>query len=162
MLVRIGVSLTYFGYAKNQDFYTYGQGGYFSPQSYYAATVPIRYAGQHKRLDWDVTGSVGYQVFHEHSAPFFPTSSLMQAGAETVAASYLANATPSDYLSQETVNSAYYPGDSIASLTGGFNARVGYRFTHNLRLDLSGRWQKAGNWTESGAMISAHYLIMDQ
>ncbi|KAB8123486.1 cellulose synthase [Komagataeibacter medellinensis] len=162
MLVRIGVSLTYFGYAKNQDFYTYGQGGYFSPQSYYAATVPIRYAGQHKRLDWDVTGSVGYQVFHEHSAPFFPTSSLMQSGAETVAASYLANATPSDYLSQETVNSAYYPGDSIASLTGGFNARVGYRFTHNLRLDLSGRWQKAGNWTESGAMISAHYLIMDQ
>lgn len=162
MLVRIGVSLTYFGYANNQDFYTYGQGGYFSPQSYYAATVPIRYAGQHKRLDWDVTGSVGYQVFHEHSSPFFPTSSLMQSGAAAVAADYVTNATSSDYLSQETVNSAYYPGDSIASLTGGFNARVGYRFTHNLRLDLSGRWQKAGNWTESGAMISAHYLIMDQ
>jgi len=162
MLVRIGVSLTYFGYANNQDFYTYGQGGYFSPQSYYAATVPIRYAGQHKRLDWDVTGSVGYQVFHEHSSPFFPTSSLLQSGAQYIADSYVQNATSSDYLSQETVNSAYYPGDSIASLTGGFNARVGYRFTHNLRLDLSGRWQKAGNWTESGAMISAHYLIMDQ
>ncbi|GBR20170.1 cellulose synthase operon protein C [Komagataeibacter nataicola NRIC 0616] len=162
MLVRIGVSLTYFGYAKNEDFYTYGQGGYFSPQSYYAATVPIRYAGQHKRLDWDVTGSVGYQVFHEHSAPFFPTSSLLQSGANTIASNYSASATPADYLSEETVNSAYYPGDSIAGLTGGFNARVGYRFTRNVRLDLSGRYQKAGNWTESGAMISAHYLIMDQ
>ncbi|WP_026019647.1 cellulose synthase subunit BcsC-related outer membrane protein [Komagataeibacter europaeus] len=162
MLVRIGVSLTYFGYGNNQDFYTYGQGGYFSPQSYYAATVPIRYAGQHKRLDWDVNASVGYQVFHEHSSPFFPTSSLLQSGAQYVANNYVTNATSSDYLSQETVNSAYYPGDSVASLTGGFNARVGYRFTHNLRLDLSGRWQKAGNWTESGAMISAHYLIMDQ
>ncbi|MBV1824102.1 cellulose synthase subunit BcsC-related outer membrane protein [Komagataeibacter oboediens] len=162
MLVRIGVSLTYFGYANNQDFYTYGQGGYFSPQSYYSATVPIRYAGQHKRLDWDVTGSVGYQVFHEHSSPFFPTSSLLQSGAQYIADSYMQNATASDYLSEETVDRAYYPGDSIASLTGGFNARVGYRFTHNLRLDLSGRWQKAGNWTESGAMISVHYLIMDQ
>ncbi|PYD81162.1 cellulose synthase subunit BcsC-related outer membrane protein [Komagataeibacter sucrofermentans] len=162
MLVRIGVSLTYFGYAHNEDFYTYGQGGYFSPQSYYAATVPVRYAGQHKRLDWDVTGSVGYQVFHEHAAPFFPTSSLLQSGANYVASNFVQNALPTDYLSQETVNSAYYPGDSIAGLTGGFNARVGYRFTRNVRLDLSGRYQKAGNWTESGAMISAHYLIMDQ
>lgn len=109
-----------------------------------------------------MTGSVGYQVFHEHAAPFFPTSSLLQSGANYVASNFVQNALPTDYLSQETVNSAYYPGDSIAGLTGGFNARVGYRFTRNVRLDLSGRYQKAGNWTESGAMISAHYLIMDQ
>ncbi|PYD76486.1 cellulose synthase subunit BcsC-related outer membrane protein [Novacetimonas pomaceti] len=151
--VRVGVNLTYFGYKNNQDFYTYGQGGYFSPQSYFAATVPVRYSGHSGLFDWDVTGSIGYQLFHEHSSAFFPTNPLYQA---------LANAMAGVSTATLSLESARYPGDDVGSLVGGFDGRVGYRVSRSLRLDLSGRFQKAGNWDEGGAMISAHYLIMDQ
>ncbi|PYD72418.1 cellulose biosynthesis protein BcsC [Novacetimonas hansenii] len=151
--VRVGVNLTYFGYKHNEDFYTYGQGGYFSPQSYFAATVPVRYSGHSGLFDWDVTGSIGYQLFHEHSSAFFPTNPVYQA---------LANGLAGVSTAELSLESARYPGDDVGSLVGGFDGRVGYRVSHSLRLDLSGRFQKAGNWDEGGAMISAHYLIMDQ
>ena len=41
--VRIGLDLVYFAYDKNLRFFSLGQGGYFSPQSYFATLLPVRY-----------------------------------------------------------------------------------------------------------------------
>ena len=61
--VRIGLDLVYFAYDKNLRFFSLGQGGYFSPQSYFAALFPVHYTSKSDDLDWSIGGSVGVAVF---------------------------------------------------------------------------------------------------
>ena len=43
--LRVGVSLYYIGYDKNLDGFSYGQGGYFSPQDFEGLGFPIEWTG---------------------------------------------------------------------------------------------------------------------
>ncbi|MEI2414857.1 cellulose synthase subunit BcsC-related outer membrane protein [Orrella sp. JC864] len=69
-------------YDNNQRFYTYGHGGYFSPQSMYYLGVPVTWAKRDERYTYKVQASVGVQHFKEDDADFFPTSSRMQGQAQ--------------------------------------------------------------------------------
>ena len=44
--LRLGLDTVYFAYDKNLRFFTLGQGGYFSPQSYLAALFPLKYTSK--------------------------------------------------------------------------------------------------------------------
>jgi cellulose synthase operon protein C len=69
-------------YAHNIRYFTYGQGGYFSPQAYTLAAVPLTWAGHYgSALHYKVRGSVGVQAFHEDSEPFYPLDAKLQAAA---------------------------------------------------------------------------------
>jgi len=76
-----GLSTTVLGYANNQDFFTYGNGGYFSPQSYFALGVPVALAQRSDRFTYQVKGSVGIQYFDQDGADYFPTDAAMQAAS---------------------------------------------------------------------------------
>ena len=78
----LNVGATFFGmhYDHNELGLTYGQGGYFSPQSYFLAAVPISYTGHYlKDVHYSISGSVGIQTFQSASAPYFP----LDRGTET-------------------------------------------------------------------------------
>ena len=78
----LNVGATFFGmhYNHNELGLTYGQGGYFSPQSYFLAGVPVSYSGHYlKDLHYVISGSVGIQTFQSASAPYFP----LDRGTET-------------------------------------------------------------------------------
>ncbi len=78
----LNVGATFFGmhYDHNELGLTYGQGGYFSPQSYFLAAVPVSFTG-HYKMDWHyvIAGSVGLQTFQSDSAPYYP----LDRGTET-------------------------------------------------------------------------------
>jgi hypothetical protein len=59
-------------YTNNQRFYSFGQGGYYSPQRYLSLGVPIEWAGRYDALNWDVTATVGVSNSYERSAPYYP------------------------------------------------------------------------------------------
>lgn len=73
-----GVSATVLRYANNQNFYTYGHGGYFSPQSYLSVGVPVTWAKRSDNLTLQVKGSVGVQYFRQDAANYFPTNDRAQ------------------------------------------------------------------------------------
>lgn len=78
----LNVGATFFGmhYSHNELGLTYGQGGYFSPQSYFLAAVPVSFTGHYKSdLHYVIAGSVGIQSFQSASAPYFP----LDRGTET-------------------------------------------------------------------------------
>lgn len=80
--LTVGAGLNYFGFSDNLSYYTFGHGGYFSPQSYVSAVIPVEYWRQKSRLSYGVSGSAGYQTFREDSNVYFPTSATLQARAQ--------------------------------------------------------------------------------
>ncbi|UVJ44157.1 cellulose synthase subunit BcsC-related outer membrane protein [Pseudomonas sp. LS1212] len=79
--LTMGVSMTGLAYDKNQDFFTYGHGGYFSPQSFFAIGVPVTWAHRTERFSYQVKGSVGVQHFEQDRADYFPNDKDLQASA---------------------------------------------------------------------------------
>ncbi|MHB8888343.1 MAG: cellulose synthase subunit BcsC-related outer membrane protein [Acidobacteriaceae bacterium] len=78
---NLQVGANFFGehYQYNELGYTYGQGGYFSPEAYFLAAVPVTWNG-HYKTDWHYTinGTVGVQAFQQDKAPYFPLDVPLQ------------------------------------------------------------------------------------
>jgi hypothetical protein len=78
--VRTGLDLIYFGYSKNLGYFTYGQGGYFSPQSFFAALFPVTFKQKvDDDLSYEIGGAAGPQTFHENSSPLYPLDPNLMA-----------------------------------------------------------------------------------
>ncbi|QNK00923.1 cellulose biosynthesis protein BcsC [Dyella telluris] len=74
-----GLVLNYWHYDNNQHFYTFGNGGYYSPGKYVSVSIPLDWTGRHKRWAWEVEASVGNSWTREDEAPYFPTRPDLQA-----------------------------------------------------------------------------------
>ncbi|HTX75416.1 MAG TPA: cellulose synthase subunit BcsC-related outer membrane protein, partial [Terracidiphilus sp.] len=74
----LSVGANFFGmhYDNNQDAFTFGMGGYFSPQFYFLANVPITWEG-HYQTHWhyEIVGGGGLQAFQQDATPLFPLAS---------------------------------------------------------------------------------------
>ena len=77
----IGLDLLGIGYRENLGYFTYGHGGYFSPQSFFALGVPVSWARRYDRFSFQLRGSVGVQSIKQDDADFFPGDSARQAAA---------------------------------------------------------------------------------
>jgi tetratricopeptide (TPR) repeat protein len=71
--LSIGANFFAMHYTHNQNAFTYGMGGYFSPQAYFLANVPVSWAGHYQtRWHYNAVGSFGVQGFQENQTPLFP------------------------------------------------------------------------------------------
>ncbi|TBR39351.1 MULTISPECIES: cellulose biosynthesis protein BcsC [Dyella] len=73
-----GLVVNYWHYANNQHFYTYGNGGYYSPQKYVSISIPLDWRGRKGRWAWELEASVGHSDTREDTAPYFPTRPDLQ------------------------------------------------------------------------------------
>ena len=71
--LNIGVNFFAMRYDKNEDAFTHGMGGYFSPQGYFLANVPFTWNG-HYETHWhyNVAGGLGVQAFQENQTKLWP------------------------------------------------------------------------------------------
>jgi len=77
--MTVGMNFFAMHYARNLRYFTYGQGGYFSPDAYVVAGVPVTFSGHYQqRFHYRVTGSLGLQAFNEESSEFFPLDPALQ------------------------------------------------------------------------------------
>jgi tetratricopeptide (TPR) repeat protein len=72
---ELSVGANFFGmhYANNQNAFTFGMGGYFSPQTYFLGNVPVNWVG-HWATHWHYTinGALGVEAFQQDSTPLWP------------------------------------------------------------------------------------------
>ncbi|MDE1161612.1 MAG: cellulose synthase subunit BcsC-related outer membrane protein [Acidobacteriaceae bacterium] len=88
----LNIGGTIFGehFDYNERGYTYGLGGYFSPNAYFLAAVPITWSGHWKEnLHYTINGAIGLQTFQEDSQLYFPLDAAAQSQVPTVAGSGL-------------------------------------------------------------------------
>uniref|UniRef100_A0A7V4XV44 Tetratricopeptide repeat protein n=1 Tax=Acidobacterium capsulatum TaxID=33075 RepID=A0A7V4XV44_9BACT len=83
--LTLGVNLFGMHYAHNLQYFTYGQGGYFSPQAYMLANVPFTWQGEHG-LNWhyQVAGAFGVQAFQQDSSPYYPLDPLLETASSNL------------------------------------------------------------------------------
>jgi Flp pilus assembly protein TadD len=80
-LVSTGLIGNVWHYTNNLRFYSFGQGGYYSPQRYLSLGVPIEWAGRHDALNWDLTATLGVSNSYEKNSPYYPNGLPAGLGA---------------------------------------------------------------------------------
>lgn len=76
-----GLSLTDMRYAQDLRYFSFGQGGYYSPQNFYAPSLNL--AWSHRDDGWSalLQGSIGAAHSYEKTMPFYPTDAALQRQA---------------------------------------------------------------------------------
>ena len=73
-------------YQYNERGMTYGLGGYFSPDAYFLATIPITLTGHSgNNFHYMINGAFGVQTFQEDSQLFFPLDRGLQSSYASIA-----------------------------------------------------------------------------
>ncbi|WP_321936620.1 cellulose synthase subunit BcsC-related outer membrane protein [Paraburkholderia sp. J8-2] len=117
-IVSSGLILNYWKYSKNEHNYTFGNGGYYSPQSYFSIGIPLDWTGRYKKLSWEIDGSVGMSFTNENQSPFYPTRPGLQAQALA-------------FMSANDLGSPYFGGGSGGGFSYTIEAALEYRVTEH-------------------------------
>jgi hypothetical protein len=119
--INVGASIFGMHFANNERSLSYGLGGYFSPDAYFLASVPITFTGHYgTNFHYTVAGSLGVQTFQEDSELLFPLDRGTETGYES------GNCTPAQIDSRTC---GYLPHNSNTGANYGFNAEGVYRIT---------------------------------
>ena len=78
-----GLAASVLSFDKNLSNFTYGQGGYFSPQQFISLAVPVEWQARSNRLAYRVNGSLGVQHVRTDSSAYFPLDPSLQALTNT-------------------------------------------------------------------------------
>jgi Tfp pilus assembly protein PilF len=141
--LSIGSDLVYFAYDRNQSHFTYGSGGYFSPQAYTAFNVPVDYRGRSGDFSYRLGGTAGYAVFRQEATPVFANNPSLQAQLVQRAAT-IGGAAP-----LLTV----FPAQNQQNFVGGVRADLDYAITPRVNLGAGFRYDKAADWDETRVFI---------
>jgi Tfp pilus assembly protein PilF len=144
--LQTGINIGYMNYDKNLSYYSYGQGGYFSPQNYVSVSFPVDYTQKYDDWDLKLHGAVGYQSYTQDKSAYFPNNPDLQAALETKVAN-------------NTAAEAYYPGGTKNGI--GWNAGVGGSYHLNKNMQIGGQvgYDTFGDYNESTANVYFRYLM---
>ncbi|KWF72297.1 cellulose biosynthesis protein BcsC [Burkholderia pseudomultivorans] len=149
----LGINATWMRFSRNQSYFTYGQGGYFSPQQYVILNVPIEYAGRSGPFTYDVNGSVGVQHYRQNAVPYFPLDPAMQAQA---AANAAGSQTPG------LDPGAVYPARSKTGIAYSLAARGEYQVAPQLAVGATASFGNAYQYREWVAAVYLRYSFTPQ
>ena len=138
-------------YNKNLSYFTYGQGGYFSPQQYVILNLPVEYTGRNGLFTYDVKGSIGVQHYRQDASNYFPT----ELQASRPAAREPDCAAPYD-------SGAVYPGQSKTGVSYSFSAAGEYQLAPQLAVGATASLGNAYQYREWLAAVYVRYSFTKQ
>jgi tetratricopeptide (TPR) repeat protein len=149
--LNLGLVANVWNYSNNQSDYTYGQGGYYSPQSYVSLGIPFELNGQAGRFAYRLGGTVGTSYSESRASDYYPTRPDLQALAAARAAADPALSTP--------VFQASKGGGDI-----GWNAEAAleYRATPHLVLGLVYGVDRSKSYAPDRALFYLRYSFKAQ
>jgi Tfp pilus assembly protein PilF len=147
--LTLGVNTTMMHYDKNLSYFTYGQGGYFSPQQYVILNIPVEYKGRNGAFTYDVKGSIGVQHYRQDASNYFPTDGFLQGVVSKL------TATP-------YTTSGVYPSTSKTGVAYSFNASAEYQLAPQLFVGGSASLGNAYQYREYLAAVYVRYSFTKQ
>ncbi len=136
--VHVGLNMLFMSYGKNLSFFTLGQGGYFSPQTFYrpSATVDWEgYIGEH--AVWKLSGRLGWQTFQQSSSPYFPMDPTLQSAS----------------------GNQYYPAQNVSSIAYAVTGQLAYLFAPQWLGTGWFRMDNSRNYQDAVAGVSLQYYF---
>jgi len=141
MRVSTGVVGNAWHYANNLRFYTYGQGGYYSPQRYLSVAVPVEWAGRRGGLKWDLTATVGASNSYERDSPYYPNGLPVAANV----------------LSAQDLPVYTHSSTRGLGFSYGLSGAVEYRFNPHLAAGLRVDIDHSRDYAPSSGMVYMRY-----
>lgn len=123
--VTAGLGVFVMDYNKDLRYFSFGQGGYFSPQMFVAAGLPVVWHRQSDRLTTHLEAEVGVDWFRENASPFFPNDPGLQASRNSV---------PAD---AQTIIGASYPGGDHLGPYGRLYGSIDYQVNRSFLFNAS-------------------------
>lgn len=123
--LKVGISATYLSYNQNLSYFTFGQGGYFSPQSFYSLTFPVDWTETSGRFTYSAGATLGVQSIQQSSALFFPNNYYLQNAANILASSGAIAIAP------------IYPSQSNTGIA--FGLRLGFEYAATDRTSIGAK-----------------------
>ncbi|MDR5739332.1 cellulose synthase subunit BcsC-related outer membrane protein [Caballeronia sp. LZ016] len=146
--LTVGANTTLMHYDKNLSYFTYGQGGYFSPQQYVILNFPVEYMGRAGLFTYDVKGSVGVQHYRQDASNYFPIDSQRQQNA--AGSSSVPDA------------GAVYPGQSKTGVSYSLSATGEYQLAPQLAFGATASFGNAYQYREWLAAVYVRYSFNRQ
>lgn len=140
--LQVGLNTTYFSFDENQNLFTLGNGGYFSPQQFVSISVPAHYRVQKGRLRYNLDGAIGVQYFAKEEQPFFPNDPALQNQAEAQATGAQLVVDPED----DTIQLSYRLGGDVF-----------YRVTENFEVGARASIDDTADYTEAKGGFTLRY-----
>ncbi len=79
--VNLGLALSLWRHAHDLSEYSWGHGGYYSPQRYLSLSLPVEWTGRSDAWTWQVRASASLSRSSSDAAPWYPTDSALQSAA---------------------------------------------------------------------------------
>jgi len=76
-----GMTVNYWNYARNLSNYTFGSGGYYSPQSYLSLAIPLELTGLTAGWSYRLRAAVSYTLSDVSGSAFYPDDAALEAQA---------------------------------------------------------------------------------
>lgn len=134
--LTLGANVSAMHYQRNENFFSFGQGGYFSPQQYYLAAIPISWYSRHPRFEYQVKFSGGFQYLEQDAALYYP----VLPGSVTLL--------QGTYASTKST-AANYDAD----------VRLGYRLSEYMYLGAFATANNAENYYSQSAGFSLRFML---
>jgi hypothetical protein len=141
----LSIGANFFGmhYEHNEDAFTHGMGGYFSPQFYLLANVPFTWVGHYgARWHYNILGSLGVQAFQEDAAPLWPLG--VDKALETA------------------MNNAMLPAKTSVGANYDLRSHVSYQIGPHWFAEGFVGANNSRNYAAVNAGFSIHYMIRAQ
>lgn len=143
MRLTAGLAFTDWRYSENLRYYTFGHGGYYSPQKYNSLALPFRWTGRKARWSYLLQGSVSSSVSYEKDMPFYPTDAALQTQA-------VANA---------AIMAPTYTGGNGHGTGWSLGGALEHQFTAQLFLGARLQIDRSDYYTPNFAILYLRYLF---
>lgn len=147
--LQTGVHVSVMAFDDDLSHFTYGHGGYFSPQDYVSVAFPINY--QENVTDQLTLGGYiapGFQSYSTDDSDYFPTDPESQALLDVFTA---LGATPA----------SRYAGESESGVGLSFGGAMEYQMTSELSLGGRVDFNSFGDYNDTSASMFMNYTFGD-
>ena len=143
-VLQTGVNIGYSSFSENLSKFTYGHGGYFSPQSYVSLAFPLSYSEQYKKLYWRAGGALGFQSYSSDSAAYFPTLANDQRWLDILA-------------DTGTILESRYASESKSGFGMNLGLDIRYALSEALTIGTRVSYDTFGDYSETSMAINVLY-----
>jgi hypothetical protein len=144
-------------YEHNEVGLTYGQGGYFSPASYFMGAMPVTFKGVRKsNLHYSASGTLGVQHFRQEAAPFYPLDPKLQSNFVPPAGVTCTNPLIASY------NCGQYPLTVTTAFSYAIDTEVSYLIGNRLYAGAFAYGSNTNNYNSFSGGFFLRYTFRNQ
>ncbi|HEY5800155.1 MAG TPA: cellulose synthase subunit BcsC-related outer membrane protein, partial [Burkholderiaceae bacterium] len=145
VLLGIGLTGMLWRHSENAGEYTFGHGGYYSPEKYKSLSLPVTFAQRIGRLSYAVRGAVSRSRSETRAADYFPTDGALQARAALLA--------------EQNFTDARYDGGSGKSRGHALSIAVEYQVTPRLFAGARAELDRSPDYSPNRALLYFRYSL---